>query len=78
MKRRRGCNECANKSSESGLQGRVVKNQDHGHVIQERQRSVLTNQCLEKEMNAEPPGQGTEEGLRRLTGSDKFIALERP
>jgi len=66
--------ERANETSESGLpvQG-VVKNQDHGHAIQERQRSVLTNQCLGKETNAEPPGRGTEEGFLRLTDSDKLI-----
>jgi hypothetical protein len=29
------------------------------HAIQERQRSVLTNQCLGKDTNAEPPGRGS-------------------
>jgi hypothetical protein len=32
------------------------RSQDHGHAIHERRRSVLTNQCLRKETNAEPPG----------------------
>jgi len=47
------------------------QSQDHGHAIQERQCSVLTNQCLGKEKNAEPPGRGTEESF--LTDSDRFI-----
>ena len=34
-----------------GLQG---GSQDHGHILQEKQGSVLTNQCLgEERMNAE-------------------------
>ena len=32
-------------------------------MIQESRCSVLTNQCLGKEMNAEPPGRGTEESF---------------
>ena len=34
---------------------------------------MLTNQCLGKETNAEPPGQGTEGSLFRLTDSDKLV-----
>ena len=41
----------------SGLQGRV---KHYGHAIHERQRPVLTSQCLGKETNAEPPGRGTD------------------
>jgi hypothetical protein len=39
------------------------RSKDHGHAIKERQRpvSVLTNQCLGKETNTEPPGRGAEE-----------------
>src|SRR6266850_303035 len=40
-------------------------------AIQERQHSVLTNQCFGKETNAESPGRGTEESF--LVDSDKFI-----
>jgi hypothetical protein len=47
------------------------RSQYHGHAIQEGQRSVLTNQCLGKEMDAEPPGRGTEESF--LMDSDIFI-----
>ena len=50
--------------------------QGHGHAIQERQHSVsvLTNQYLGKEMDAEPPGRGTEEPRTRiLPDSNKFI-----
>ena len=36
-------------------------------------KDVLTNQCLGKESNAEPPGQETEESF--LTDSDKFIVV---
>src|SRR6267142_2197961 len=44
------------------------RSQDHGHAIQERQRSVSvpTNQCLGKETNAEPPERGTEELRTRI------------
>jgi hypothetical protein len=52
-----------------------MRSHDHGHGIQESQRSVLTNQCLGKGMNAEPPGRGTEESCP--TNSDEFI-VERP
>jgi hypothetical protein len=68
----RGCDECAN--GMSVLQGRVIKIV-HGHDIQERQHSVLTNQCLGKEMSAEPPGRGTEEPF--LMDRDKFMVLWR-
>jgi len=46
------------------------RSQDHGHAIKERRRSVLTNQCLGKETNAEPPGRGTESFL---PDGDKLI-----
>ena len=42
------------------------------HAIQER-HSVLTNQCLGKETNAEPLGRGTEGSF--LMDSDKFIVI---
>ena len=42
----------------SGLQ--TKGSQDHGHAIQERQGSMLTNQCLGKETNAE---RGVEESF---------------
>jgi len=50
---------------------RLGHGQDHGHAIQERQCSVLTNQCFGKETNAELSARGTEESF--LTDSDKFI-----
>jgi hypothetical protein len=60
----RGCN--ANKNVWA-----VGQSHGYGHAMQERQRSVLTNQCLGKDTNAEPPGRGTEESF--LTDSDEFI-----
>ena len=54
----------------SGLQG-VVKIMAMPN--KRYKASVLTNQCLgkAKEINAEPPGRGTDESF--LTDSDEFI-----
>jgi hypothetical protein len=42
---------CECNASAKGYRG---ESQDHGHILQERQGSVLTNQCLGKErMNTE-------------------------
>jgi hypothetical protein len=52
-----------------GYRGVTVKKAKvMAHTLQERQGSVLTNQCLEKEMNAE---RGAEESFL-LTDSDKL------
>jgi hypothetical protein len=45
----------------AGAMGGLQRGVNHGHtstIIQEVD-TVLTNQCLEKERNAEPPGRGT-------------------
>jgi hypothetical protein len=69
----RGCNEVCGANETSGLQGGVINVKImHGHAIQER-HSVLTNQCLGKETNAEPLGRGTGESF--LMDSDKFIVV---
>ena len=47
--------------------------QDHRHTLQERQGSVLTNQCLGKKMDAE---RGAEKWF--LMDSDEFYSEETP
>jgi hypothetical protein len=70
MKSRQRCNElrvCERNVWAAG------QSQDHDYAIQERQHSVLTNQCLGNGTNVELPGQETEESLLRLPDSDKLI-----
>ena len=65
------CNECANETS--GLVQGGVRIVMIMAILQERQGSVLTNQCLGKETNAE---RGAKESFLTDSGSDKFIVVE--
>jgi len=64
-----GVNEMIVRTKRLGYRER----QDHGHTLQERQGSVLTNQCLGKETNAE--GGAEELIVQRNWGHTIYLRL---